>query len=47
VLDKILGDYDEKSIAPIAKYYTPTPGGMGPINVACLLQNLVTAIKGK
>ena len=38
-----VGDYDESEITEIASYYTPTPGGVGPVNVAYLLTNLVTA----
>ncbi|HKC14721.1 MAG TPA: bifunctional 5,10-methylenetetrahydrofolate dehydrogenase/5,10-methenyltetrahydrofolate cyclohydrolase [Patescibacteria group bacterium] len=38
---KMHGDYDEKSIKNIASFYTPTPGGVGPVNVAMLLKNLV------
>lgn len=37
------GDYDEKEIKDIASWHTPIPGGMGPINVACLMENLVIA----
>ncbi len=40
---KLHGDYDESEIAKIASYYTPTPGGVGPVNVACLINNLITA----
>lgn len=40
---KLRGDYNEDEIKDIASYYTPTPGGVGPVNVACLMQNLVTA----
>jgi len=40
---KLHGDYDEKKIKNIASFYTPTPGGVGPVNVAMLLKNLVTA----
>lgn len=40
---KLHGDYDEKEIEQIVSYYTPTPGGVGPVNVACLLENLVEA----
>lgn len=40
---KLRGDYDEAEIEHIASYYTPTPGGVGPINISCLMQNLVTA----
>lgn len=41
--EKFVGDYDEEEIAPIASWYTPTPGGVGPVNVACLMENLVIA----
>lgn len=41
----IVGDYDEKDIAKRVRFYTPTPGGVGPVNVACLILNLVTAAK--
>lgn len=42
---KLHGDYEEDAIKDIAKAYTPTPGGVGPVNVACLMQNLVSAAK--
>lgn len=41
--DNWVGDYDEKEIADIASHYTPTPGGLGPLNVAYLMYNLVHA----
>jgi methylenetetrahydrofolate dehydrogenase (NADP+) / methenyltetrahydrofolate cyclohydrolase len=34
------GDYDEKKIKGIASFYTPTPGGVGPLTVACLMKNV-------
>ncbi len=40
---KLHGDYDEKDIKEKASWYTPTPKGVGPVNVACLMQNLVKA----
>ncbi|MBI2613156.1 MAG: bifunctional 5,10-methylenetetrahydrofolate dehydrogenase/5,10-methenyltetrahydrofolate cyclohydrolase [Candidatus Levybacteria bacterium] len=40
---KLHGDYDEEKIKNVASFYTPTPGGVGPINVAYLLKNVVTA----
>jgi methylenetetrahydrofolate dehydrogenase (NADP+)/methenyltetrahydrofolate cyclohydrolase len=40
---KTKGDYDENEIEQIASFYTPTPGGIGPVNVALLLENLVQA----
>ncbi len=42
---KLKGDYDENEIKDIASYYTPTPGGVGPIDVAYLYKNLVDAAK--
>lgn len=40
---KLHGDYEEDDIKDIASFYTPTPGGVGPVNVACLMHNLVKA----
>jgi methylenetetrahydrofolate dehydrogenase (NADP+) / methenyltetrahydrofolate cyclohydrolase len=40
---KIVGDYDEEKIKDIASFYTPTPGGVGPVDVACLLKNAILA----
>lgn len=40
---KLHGDYDETDIQNKSSYYTPTPKGVGPVNVACLMQNLVKA----
>lgn len=38
---KLFGDVDFKSVAKKASYITPVPGGVGPLTVACLLENLV------
>lgn len=40
---KLHGDYEISEIEHHASWYTPTPGGVGPVNVACLMQNLVKA----
>jgi methylenetetrahydrofolate dehydrogenase (NADP+) / methenyltetrahydrofolate cyclohydrolase len=40
---EIIGDYDEEKIKDIASFYTPTPGGVGPIDVTMLLKNLITS----
>lgn len=40
---KLHGDYEEDEIKNIASFYTPTPGGVGPVNVAMLLKNVVHA----
>ncbi len=42
---KAKGDYDEKEIKNIAAAYTPTPGGIGPLDVIYLYKNLVDAAK--
>ncbi len=41
---KISGDIDPKVFDKV-KSYTPTPGGVGPVTVACLMRNLVEATK--
>ena len=37
------GDYNEEDIKNTASFYTPTPGGVGPVNVSMLLSNLIKA----
>jgi methylenetetrahydrofolate dehydrogenase (NADP+)/methenyltetrahydrofolate cyclohydrolase len=37
------GDYNEEEVATKATFYTPIPGGVGPVNVAMLLSNLIKA----
>lgn len=39
---KLHGDYEEEDIKNKALFYTPTPKGVGPVNVAMLLENLIT-----
>ena len=34
-------DIDFESVSKKAGYITPVPGGIGPITVACLLENLI------
>lgn len=40
--DAIVGDVHFESVEPKASYITPVPGGMGPLTVAMLLENLYT-----
>lgn len=40
---KSRGDYDETEIADIAGFYSPTPGGVGPVNISMLMENVVEA----
>ncbi|MEA5533848.1 bifunctional methylenetetrahydrofolate dehydrogenase/methenyltetrahydrofolate cyclohydrolase FolD [Crocosphaera sp. XPORK-15E] len=38
---QLVGDFDFDSVAAVAEYITPVPGGVGPMTVAMLLQNTV------
>lgn len=40
---KFYGDYNEEDIKDTAAFYTPIPGGVGPVNVAKLMENLIIA----
>ena len=40
---KLVGDVDYESCAAVAGAITPVPGGVGPMTIACLLANTVTA----
>jgi len=42
---EIVGDVDFKSVSKKASYITPVPGGVGPMTVACLLENLINLNK--
>jgi methylenetetrahydrofolate dehydrogenase (NADP+)/methenyltetrahydrofolate cyclohydrolase len=42
---KLVGDVDFKSVSKKASFLTPVPGGVGPMTVACLLNNLVKLSK--
>ncbi len=37
---KVLGDVDFDSVKNKASYITPVPGGVGPVTIACLLENV-------
>jgi methylenetetrahydrofolate dehydrogenase (NADP+) / methenyltetrahydrofolate cyclohydrolase len=40
---RLVGDVDFNSAAQVAGAITPVPGGVGPMTIACLLANTVTA----
>ena len=40
---RIVGDVQFESCAKVAGAITPVPGGVGPMTIACLLANTVTA----
>jgi methylenetetrahydrofolate dehydrogenase (NADP+) / methenyltetrahydrofolate cyclohydrolase len=39
----IVGDVDYEPVAEVAGFITPMPGGTGPMTIACLLENTLTA----
>lgn len=41
--NKLVGDADYASCAAVAGAITPVPGGVGPMTIACLLANTITA----
>ncbi len=40
---RLVGDVDFASVAAVAGAITPVPGGVGPMTIACLLANTLTA----
>ena len=42
---KLRGDYDENEVEKITKMYSPTPKGIGPVDVLYLYYNLIQAAK--
>ena len=42
---KLCGDVDFQQVEPIASAITPVPGGVGPMTVAMLMENTITAAK--
>lgn len=42
---KLCGDVDYDAVEPVASYITPVPGGVGPMTIAMLLKNTLTAAR--
>jgi methylenetetrahydrofolate dehydrogenase (NADP+)/methenyltetrahydrofolate cyclohydrolase len=42
---RLVGDVDFAGVSRVASAITPVPGGVGPMTIACLLQNTLTAAK--
>ncbi len=42
---KLVGDVDFNDVCDKASYITPVPGGVGPMTIAMLMQNTLTAAK--
>lgn len=36
---KLIGDVDFEKVKNVASYITPVPGGVGPMTIACLMEN--------
>ena len=41
----IVGDADTQGLLEVASWITPVPGGVGPVTVAILMRNALTALK--
>ena len=39
----IVGDVDRETVEPIAGALSPVPGGVGPVTVSMLMQNVVVS----
>ncbi len=42
---KLCGDVDFENVQNVASYITPVPGGVGPMTIATLMKNTLTAFK--
>ena len=42
---KLVGDVDYNDVVDKCGAITPVPGGVGPMTIACLLKNTITAAK--
>ena len=43
---KIIGDADFDNLIDKCSYITPNPGGVGPMTIAMILQNILEAYNG-
>lgn len=44
---KLCGDVDFEEVSKVASYITPVPGGVGPMTIAMLMNNIVKAVRLK
>jgi methylenetetrahydrofolate dehydrogenase (NADP+)/methenyltetrahydrofolate cyclohydrolase len=44
---KLVGDVDFEAARERAAWITPVPGGVGPMTIACLLENTLIAAKAR
>jgi len=40
---RLAGDVNFAQVSPVCSFITPVPGGVGPMTIACLLANTLTA----
>ncbi|MBI4043860.1 MAG: bifunctional methylenetetrahydrofolate dehydrogenase/methenyltetrahydrofolate cyclohydrolase FolD [Candidatus Diapherotrites archaeon] len=45
--NKLMGDVDFERVKEVAGFITPVPGGVGPMTVACLMENTLLACKNQ
>ncbi|OYU50071.1 MAG: bifunctional methylenetetrahydrofolate dehydrogenase/methenyltetrahydrofolate cyclohydrolase [Rhizobiales bacterium PAR1] len=45
--NKLVGDVDFDRVAPVAGAITPVPGGVGPMTIACLLENTLESYEAQ
>jgi methylenetetrahydrofolate dehydrogenase (NADP+)/methenyltetrahydrofolate cyclohydrolase len=43
--DGLHGDVDFEAVKEVASAITPVPGGVGPMTIACLMQNTLQAAR--
>jgi methylenetetrahydrofolate dehydrogenase (NADP+)/methenyltetrahydrofolate cyclohydrolase len=41
----VIGDVDPRAAMELAGYFTPVPGGVGPLTIAMLMRNTLNAMK--
>jgi len=44
---RLVGDVDFKGVSEVASAITPVPGGVGPMTIAMLMRNTITAAKAR
>jgi 5,10-methylene-tetrahydrofolate dehydrogenase/methenyl tetrahydrofolate cyclohydrolase len=44
---RLLGDVNFEEAAEVAGWITPVPGGVGPMTIAMLMQNVIQVAEGK
>lgn len=47
VNDRLVGDVDFDSVAPVAGAITPVPGGVGPMTITMLMQNTIECFRNR